>query len=631
MGPPEYVNTSQKAEALFSRLIQKGEPIAFDTESTGLDTSGDTVVFWSLSDGTSRWALPASTLPAARVFFESDLEKWGWNIKFDLHMLYNSGVPSVNGRLVDGIVMDWLFDENNPHGLEECYYRYFGIPKKTFSETFGNPTATRPVIKIFTELLRQPGGLDTIVEYASADALATHQLITFLRGRLADIPIGDLPATDYFDQVEVPFTRTLYNMERLGVQINKDGLGSLEASMITKMDEVQRLFTKEFGAPINLNSPKQIAEFFFEYRGHAPIKQTKGGTHGIPKISTDASVLKILAEEKKDPFAAELLAYREVSKLKGTYTSSLVQRADEYNRIHTTLVQTGTVTGRLSSREPNLQNIPARSDLGKQIRHMFIAAPGYRLIVADYSQIEMRLMAHFSQDVKMVSAINNGIDLHCYTAAESSTVTMPEPISYEEMVAAKKAENPTEFQLECLKLRRAAKTTGFGLIYGIGPQKLALDLEVEVAIAKAFIAKYFETFPGVRDFIDYTKADCRRTGYVQTILGRYRRLSGINSSDRGVVAESERQSVNSIIQGSAADGTKLAMLTASTDPLLKRLGARMLLQVHDELIFEVPDNDGVVAMCTHRIKEIMENVYQPPLLVPTPVDIESAYTWGEAK
>jgi DNA polymerase-1 len=286
-----------------------------------------------------------------------------------------------------------------------------------------------------------------------------------------------------------------------------------------------------------------------------------------------------------------------------------------------------------NSNDPNLQNIPRPDEDEFQIRKAFIASEGKRLIVADYEQLEMRLMAHFSQDQKMVDAIRQGTDLHCLTVSEMYG------IPYDEVVAAKKAkkDQATARQKDLVLKRQQCKAVGFGIIYGIGGKGLGIQLTkssgqlITPEEGNTLIKKWLDVFPNVRLYIEYLKAQMRRVGNVQTIVGRFRRCGDLNNMSRNDASQMERTLVNAVIQGSAADVAKAAMLRAESDEVLRQYGASMLLQVHDELVFEVPDDDNVVAACKERIKEIMEHPFAQELLVPLPISIGDGYSWANSK
>lgn len=426
--------------------------------------------------------------------------------------------------------------------------------------------------------------------------------------------------------------------------------GHLKAHIDPLNQEEARILgelAKALGHPVNPNSPQQLCELFFTELGYTPTKWTKGGKSGVKSPSTDAEVLEGFSHNGC-PYSKLILQCRSVVKMRSTYIETPLSLVDHNQRLHTRLLQNGTVTGRLSSRDPNLQNLPRPNPENDpcRIREAFVAPPGKVLIVKDYEQLEMRIMAHFSQDPKMINAINNGLDLHCYT------VSLMYGVSYDEVIAAvikKKAKHKLNDREKLLiGYRQAAKATGFGLIYGIGPNKLAINLTEElgrtvtVDEAVGMIKNYFRVFEGVEAFIKRTHAACRESEFVQTIIGRKRRLPEINAKGskeedgdinaNGIAAMARRQSVNSIIQGTAADIAKAAMIRCEFDEELKILGVQMLLQIHDELIFEVDEDPDIIALVDKRITAIMEHPFPGyDLSVPLPTDGNVVYSWSDAK
>jgi DNA polymerase I len=635
--------------------------VAVDTETTGLDIVNDEVVLWSLSDGKHRWCIPRDMLPVFEpLLTDPQIIKIATNAKFDLHMLANSGLV-MEGPIWDTVVMDWLLDENRigRHGLKQCVTDYNILPNMPdFQETFGpyyqaeygKKRIPKKGNEVAKALLAAPQDVQT--EYASLDAWASFRLAELLKDKLAQVKYEKgFSAWDHFIEVEVPFTRVLWDMERAGICVSGGYLDDIKEPMDDALATMLADFVAEAGRPINPRSVIQLREVFFEKEedengdtiwtdpfGDAPRKMTKGGTSGNPMPSLDKEVLADWAGRGNE-LAKILRAYRDMSKIHGTYVVGLSGWLDDYSRIHSTFNQTGTVTGRLSSRDPNLQNIPRPGKDPFFIRGAFTVYPGKILLVLDYQQLEMRLMAHYSGDEAMVEAILDGKDLHSFTVSQ-----MGMGATYDDVVAAKKAANPTKWQEELLELRQAAKAVGFGLIYGIGEVLLGKNLGLPILDrydkgryrqtcpkAAELTRAYFKVFPGVKAFIKDTKSYAHRTGYVQTLAGRMRRLPDINSRNRMLSSQAERQAVNSVIQGSAGDIAKVAMIMAAKNERLAELGVKMLLQIHDELVFELPDRSDVREEALEIIKDIMENPFDEPLDVPLPVDGDFGYTWGDAK
>lgn len=635
----------------------KYSSLGIDSETTGLTNFKDIVIVWSLSDGKHRVCFSADHLELFRPLLENPNVNFDFtNAKYDAHMFANCGIDlSKAGEWRDTSVMSWLLNENNlgRHGLKECVMDHFGRRTPTFEEVFGpkpKKSKANPVVKTMGEIIRDhfqdPEKKIKAMDYATLDSFNSRELRVHFDKKLKEIGLYD-----YFYAVEVPFTKVLWKMERRGVMMDLAYLQELQAPMEKEMEEIEKEFAKEAGWIVNLNSPVQITKFFIEHLKKKVIKYTKGGKTGVKKPSTDEEVLQAWAEDG-DIWAEKLLKHRKISKMYGTYVMGLQEWIDPQLRIHSGLNQHGTVTGRLSSSDPNLQNIPRFSEDRFGLREAFMAGEGYKLIVADYAQLEMRLMAHFSGDQKMIKAIRDGVDLHCLTVAEMNN------IPYETVIAAVKAEKAwkkgklgrdlTQDEESLLFMRQCAKSTGFGIIYGIGGKLLAANLTAAAAEdakkrgvpntrfvseeeGEELIQKWLDIFPGVRAYIENTHDFMKKNGFVQTIVGRFRRfgdMKGMSFRDR---ARAERQGVNSVIQGTASDIAKVVMIAVENDPLLNSLGCRLLLQVHDELIWECPDDEEVLKKAKERIEELMSHPFDEPLAVDVPAEANHGYSWATAK
>ena len=431
-----------------------------------------------------------------------------------------------------------------------------------------------------------------------------------LRMKEAWAPILKEQGTEgLFEGLEMTLAPVLSRMERNGVQLDKELLARMSVEMHKNLDQMTQEIYDEAGAAagmdeplvFNLNSPKQLGEVLFERLGLPARRRTQTG------YSTDASVLEWLAKnaEEHGHIVERILEYRELSKLVSTYVDSLPKEVyTGTGRIHTSFNQTGSVTGRIASQDPNLQNIPVRTESGRRIREAFIAGDGATLVSADYSQVELRVLAHLSDDAGLKSAFNAGEDIHSSTASQVLGIA-PDDVTSEH--------------------RRVAKAVNFGIVYGMGGFGLSTRLEIERKEADAFITAYFERFPMVRDYMDKTIAGARENGYVQTLLGRRRYLPEITASNQGVRAAAERMAINMPVQGTAAEIIKLAMLRMQERLDESGMRTLMLLQIHDELLFETPDEERDAL--TSIVDEVMPTV-MPMLDVPLVVDVKSGPSWG---
>jgi DNA polymerase-1 len=433
--------------------------------------------------------------------------------------------------------------------------------------------------------------VERVCKYCCEDSDVTMRLKKILEKELSAKGLEDL-----FYKVEIPLVEVLATMEINGVSIDKDYLADLSLEMDKKLDKLTRRIYEMAGEEFNINSPKQLSKILFEKLKLPIVKKTKTG------ISTDEEVLNKLALEHKLP--ESLLEYREIAKLKSTYVDSLPSLINpKTGKVHTSFNQTVTATGRLSSSGPNLQNIPVKTEEGRRIRKAFIAKSGGRVLIsADYSQIELRVLAHLSGDKELAAAFNEGRDIHSYTASlvfntEEKDVT-PE-------------------------MRNMAKTVNFGIIYGMSPYGLSQGLKIDVNKAKDFIDAYFERYPDVRQYLEGLIQEARENGYVTTILGRRRYIPEINSTDARMRSFAERTAVNTPIQGSAADIIKAAMI--SINEKISGMASEMIMQVHDELVFDVPKKEA--DKMSRIIKDGMEKVIE--LKVPVEAHLEMGENWLE--
>ncbi len=432
-----------------------------------------------------------------------------------------------------------------------------------------------------------------VAGYDACPALAVHRLAEVQRRMLAERDLDGV-----FREIEMPLSGVLRQMEQEGFLVDADMLRRMGEVMDRTIAQLSSEIDEAFGAKINLNSPKQLGEMLFDRMGLPAPKKTRTG------YSTSAEVLESLAQSY--PICAKILEYRKYSKLRSTYIDSLIQLRDENGRVHTHFDQVATATGRLSSMEPNLQNIPVRTELGREIRGAFIARPGCTLVDADYSQIELRVLAHISGDETMIAAFNADEDIHARTAAEVYGVPLDAVTG---------------------QMRSASKAVNFGIVYGISDFALAKNIGVSRAEAKDFISRYFERYPGVKAYMDSSVAEARERGYALTLMGRRRYIPELGSSNFNLRSFGERCAMNSPIQGSAADIIKLAMIRVARELAARGMKTRLILQVHDELILEAPDAE--VEAAKELLRACMEGVME--LKVPLKTDISTGGDWRACK
>jgi len=436
-----------------------------------------------------------------------------------------------------------------------------------------------------------------VCEYAAEDADFTWRLYEVLSKQMAGSHVECL-----FRDTEMPLVEVLVEMEHNGTALDTKLLSKLGESMGDRMLELRRQIHQAAGHEFNIDSTKQLATVLFEEQGLDVVRKTKTGR------STDADTLQALASKTTNPIPTLVLEYRELAKLKGTYIDTLPKMVcRRTGRLHASFDQIGAITGRLSSSDPNLQNIPVRTETGKRIREAFIAGDSESvLLTADYSQVELRLLAHFCRDAALLEAFHSGRDIHRAVAAEINCIPLDEVTSAQ---------------------RSAAKAVNFGIIYGQGAFGLARSLGIAVSEGSAFIEAYFQRFPGIRTFIDRCIADARRTGYAETILGRRRPIDELRSRNRQQVSLGERVAVNTVVQGSAADLVKRAMIDIHRAYKAGEHRAKMLIQVHDELVFEVARDE--VEEAAKLIRDKMEHALD--LDVPLVVDLAWAHNWAQGK
>ena len=585
-------------EAMLQRIVSEfrsEDLVAFDTETTGLDPNHDTLVGFSFARNvTEGYYVPlkhsylgvgtqvseAAAKAALKQLITCQLI--GHNIKFDLHFITRYLECETIGVYADTIILAWLLDSQSALGLDKLAASLLNHEMIAFKETVKKGETFASV------------ELEDACRYASEDAVITlrlyHKLLQLLQERDAT-EILNVAAT-----LEYPFIETLLSMERAGIKLDIAYMQAFKEETEASLTALTHTIYEKAGSEFNINSTKQLGVVLFETLGLKVIKKTKTG------YSTDEKVLRALADEHT--IIPLLLQYRSLHKLYSTYIEPLLLLAknDEHSRIYTSFVQTGTATGRLSSKNPNLQNIPTRTKLGVKIREAFVADENRVLIGIDYSQIELRLLAHFSQDPVLVEAFRKNQDIHRQTAVAL----------FGEADADAK--------------RSVAKTVNFGLLYGMGQKKLSETLQISTKEAKTIITRYFETFPTVKHYFASIVETTKEQGYVETLLKR-RRYFDYTKATPMLKAAYDRESVNTVFQGSAADVIKLAMNKIHSLIKEEQLPVTMLLQIHDELIFEA-DKKASEALAL-RFQNIMEHIYT--LHVPLKVSCNMGKTWGELK
>ena len=590
----ETVLSLEKFRAVLSSL---GSGFAFDIEATGRNPLKDSIVGLALSTEKGRaYYVPfdhayagapeqirkkeALTL-ASGIFENPEIPKTGHDLKYDIEMLHGEGIE-VKGRLYDTMLASYLVNPNKPgHGLGDVSFEYLAYRKKTFQEVLGK----RPSFSAVP--------VEDATSYAAEDAALALELRDVLFETLTRDGLDKL----YFE-IEMPLVPVLIEMEEAGFMVNVERLNDMSKELAREIDSLQRRIYFLAGEEFNINSPKQLSRVLFHSLGLKPGKKTKTG------YSTEVSVLEELARTHELP--REILDYRSLSKLKSTYTDVLpILIHPATGRIHTSFNQTVAATGRLSSSEPNLQNIPVRGEWGRRIRETFIAEEGNYILSADYSQIELRILAHLSGDQGLIDAFVTGVDVHTRTASDIFGVNTD-------------GVTPA--------MRRVAKTVNFGVIYGISPFGLSGALSIAPAEAKKYIDGYFEGHPGVKAFIEQTLREARGKGYVTTMFGRRRNVPELKSQNSSTRALGERLAVNSPIQGAAADIIKIAMIRIKDALFSEGLRAKMILQVHDELVFEVPRDE--LEQTGKCVAEKMEGVVR--LSVPLKVEIGHGPNWAVA-
>ena len=601
------IDTIAKLDALIEKIKNKGL-FAFDTETTSLHPEDCTLVGISFSvEEKEAFYLPlahaylGAPLQLAKdeafaklapVFADPEIKKIGHNVKFDLLVLYFAGLTAVKGVYADTMLMAHLLDSVQSCALDSLAEKYLSYKTIKYSDVAGSGSKAVTFDNV---------PIDIACAYSGEDSEVALRLFNVFLPKIKD----EGKAYDILFKLEMPCLNVLFDMERIGALVSADELYRQTEVLKSELLTVQKDIYAAAGQEFNIASPKQLGNVLFESLAIPYPKKVKVDKNGNKQYSTAEDVLTEIAPMYD--IANLVLRFRSVSKLIGTYTEKLpLLISKRTGRIHTSFNQAGTTTGRLSSSDPNLQNIPARTHEGKLIRKAFIAPQGYTLVSADYSQIELRLIAHIAKDPNLIKAFRLGYDIHKATAAEVLVKDINEVTNEE---------------------RSRAKATNFGLMYGMGAHGLSAQTGLPFKAAKAYIDCYFTRYPKIRDYMNSIKKFAHEHGYVETILGRRIDFPGINSTNRIAVTGAERAAINAPMQGSAADIIKIAMIAIEKwIDSLEPDTVRMILQVHDELVFEVKNE--FLDEATAKIKELMESAVT--LDVPLLAGIGIGENWGDA-
>jgi len=596
------VNTPEKLQTLLKKL-SAAELISFDTETTSTDKMKANLVGVSLAvapdegyyiplghtnTDVSQLGIEEALNALREPLTDSRIHKCGHNLKYDFVMLARHGL-SVSPLTFDTMIAEWLIEPTSHNlGLKNLAWVRQGIQMTNIEELIGKG---KKQISMATVPVEQ------VAPYAAGDAEIILRLIPEMRKELSE-----RNAIDLFNNIEMPLVTVLAEMEMNGIALDIPFLNQMSKELGGRLAQIESQINKMVGEPFNLNSPQQLSNVLFNILQISPPDRTKRTATGF--YSTSASVLE--AMRGKHPVIDMVLEYRELSKLKSTYLDALPQQVNpQTGRVHTSYNQTGSVTGRIASSNPNLQNIPIRTEIGREVRKAFVAGDGNKLLAVDYSQIELRIVAHMSDDEAMIAAFRAGQDIHTTTASVIYDV-LPEAV--------------TKVQ------RRRAKGINFGLIYGMSAFGLTRYTDLTLAESEDFMKAYFTQFPGVKKYLDGIRKLASEQGYVETLLGRRRYFPRLkNQNNQNIRNREEREAINAPIQGTAADIMKIAMLRVNEAIKANGLSAKMILQVHDEIVLECPETE--LLQTAKLVKSVMENAYQ--LKVPLVADASAGSNWGE--
>ena len=596
----ECILTDAQLDTWLAKIMQ-ADLVCVDTETTGLDSMTARLVGISIAieahhaiyipvahhySGAPAQLSREHVLQKLKPWLESAThKKLGQNLKYDQHIFANHGIK-LAGIAEDTLLQSYVLESHRTHNMDDLAMRHLGVKTISFEEVAGKGAKQIGFDQV---------ALDKATQYSAEDADITLQLHQALlpqvkaQGKLEHV----------YREIEMPARQVLFVMERNGVLLDSKLLNEQSRELGEKLLVLETQAYELAGQPFNLASPKQLQEILFDKLGIPSKKKTATGSR-----STDEEVLQELALDY--PLPKLLLEYRGMAKLKSTYTDKLPLMVNpQTGRVHTNYAQAVAITGRLASNDPNLQNIPVRTAEGRRIREAFIADPGSHIVSADYSQIELRIMAHLSSDAGLLHAFAHGLDVHRATAAEIFAVE-PEAVSNEQ--------------------RRYAKVINFGLIYGMSAFGLASQLGIERSAAQAYIERYFARYPGVANYMQNTREQAKQQGYVETVFGRRLWLPEINGGNGMRRQAAERAAINAPMQGTAADLIKLAMVAVQNWLEKEKLHTRLIMQVHDELVLEVPDSE--LALVKEKLPGLMCHVAE--LKVPLEVGLGVGTNWEAA-
>ena len=599
------VDDEEKLTAL-GAVLASADAITWDVETTGLDQMQADLVGIALAvDGEKGYYIPVGHQKGNQLSIQKvmdvlrapltnpDIVKYAHNASFDFVVTSRYGVE-VTPITFDTMVAEWLRDPDSKYlGLKNFAAQYFGVQMTQIDKLIGSGKNQKTMDEI---------AIEQAAPYAAADAAITHRAVEKLRPQLEEAELMEL-----YNTLEMPLVPVLASMEKAGVALDVAFLRDMSQKLTVQLKEIEREIYDLSGGygEFNINSPKQLNDVLFG-KLNLPVEGLKRTTHGF---STDVNTLEKLRDDVGHPIILKIIDYRELTKLQGTYVDALPELVNPHTgRIHTSYNQTGTTTGRLSSNNPNLQNIPIRTDVGREVRRAFVAPAGKVLLSVDYSQVELRIMAHISQDATLLEAFAQDQDIHAATAAAVFGVPLEE-VAYQQ--------------------RSFAKRVNFGLMYGMGAFRLARDSDLTLAEAEKFIKQYFERLPNVDRYIRETKETARKQGYLTTLFGRKRNFNVLHNDGQGktvnkqIAAAEERAAINMPIQGTAADIMKRAMIDVY-DALQGR-EAFMILQVHDELVLEVPEAD--LPQMRDLVVNIMEQAFK--LDAPLKANAQAGANWRD--